>query len=35
MFLPLQFLYEISIWITWYWERKERKREEAEAAKGS
>src|ERR1041385_5803350 len=30
MFLPLQLLYEISIWITWYWERKKR-REAAEA----
>ncbi len=32
MFLPLQGLYEISIWIAWYWERKERKRQEAEEA---
>jgi sec-independent protein translocase protein TatC len=33
MFLPLQLLYEISIWITWYWERKEKKRSvEAEGA---
>src|ERR1044071_2190504 len=30
MFLPLQLLYEISIWIAWYWERQERKREERE-----
>jgi sec-independent protein translocase protein TatC len=38
MFLPLQGLYEISIWIAWYWERKEKKRlaaeEAAEAARG-
>ena len=26
MFVPLQFLYEISVWIAWYWERQERKR---------
>jgi sec-independent protein translocase protein TatC len=26
MFLPLQCLYEISIWITWYWERQDKKR---------
>ncbi len=26
MAIPLQFLYEISVWITWYWERQERKR---------
>src|SRR5262249_18122707 len=33
MFLPLQLLYEISIWIAWYWERQEKKREaEAERA---
>jgi sec-independent protein translocase protein TatC len=25
MFLPLQLLYEISIWITWWWERKQRR----------
>jgi len=27
MFLPLQILYEISVWVTWYWERQDRKRE--------
>ena len=27
MFLPLQLLYEISVWIAWYWERKEKKLE--------
>ncbi len=32
MALPLQLLYEISVWITWYWERKEKKRQEQEAA---
>ena len=32
MFLPLQALYEISIWVAWYWERKERKRRAAEEA---
>lgn len=26
MFLPLQGLYEISIWVAWYWERQEKKR---------
>jgi Tat protein translocase TatC len=30
MALPLQVLYEISIWIAWYWERKERKLREKE-----
>lgn len=27
MALPLQVLYEISVWIAWYWERRDRKRE--------
>ncbi len=26
MFIPLQLLYEISIWIAWYWEREDRKK---------
>lgn len=26
MALPLQALYEISVWVAWYWERKEKKR---------
>ena len=29
MALPLLLLYEISVWIAWYWERKERKRAQA------
>ena len=32
MAIPLLALYEISVWITWYWERKEKKRMEAEDA---
>ncbi len=32
MFLPLQGLFEISIWIAWYWERRDRKREAAQSA---
>jgi len=32
MFIPLQLLYEISIWIAWYWERRDRKRAEQEKA---
>jgi sec-independent protein translocase protein TatC len=27
MFIPLQLLYEITVWIAWYWDRQERKRE--------
>jgi sec-independent protein translocase protein TatC len=27
MAVPLQILYEISVWIAWYWERQERKRQ--------
>jgi sec-independent protein translocase protein TatC len=30
MAIPLQILYEISVWIAWYWERRDRKRAEAE-----
>lgn len=26
MAIPLQFLYEVTVWIAWYWERKARKR---------
>jgi sec-independent protein translocase protein TatC len=29
MFLPLQILFEISVWIAWYWERQEKKKEAA------
>ena len=29
MFVPLQLLYEITVWIAWYWDRQERKREAA------
>jgi len=29
MAIPLQMLYECSVWIAWYWERRDRKREEA------
>ncbi len=29
MAIPLQVLYEISVWIAWYWERQERKRQAA------
>ncbi len=32
MALPLQLLYEITVWIAWYWERQEKKREAALAA---
>jgi sec-independent protein translocase protein TatC len=32
MFVPLQLLYEISIWIAWYWERRDRKRAEQQSA---
>ena len=32
MFVPLQLLYEITIWIAWYWERNERKRQKAAGA---
>ena len=29
MAIPLQMLYECSVWIAWYWERKDRKRAKA------
>jgi sec-independent protein translocase protein TatC len=32
MFLPLQMLYEVSIWVAWYWERQDKKREAAAEA---
>lgn len=32
MAFPLQILYEISVWIAWYWERKEKRRLAAEEA---
>lgn len=32
MFIPLQILYEASVWIAWYWERQDRKREAEQAA---
>jgi sec-independent protein translocase protein TatC len=32
MAVPLYLLYEICIWVSWYWERQEKKREAAEAA---
>jgi sec-independent protein translocase protein TatC len=28
MAVPLQLLYEVSVWVAWYWERRDRKREE-------
>ncbi|MCX6883910.1 MAG: twin-arginine translocase subunit TatC [Verrucomicrobia bacterium] len=35
MFLPLQGLYEISIWIAWYWERQDRKKAAQQAENNS
>jgi sec-independent protein translocase protein TatC len=32
MAVPLQMLFEVSVWITWYWERQEKKREAAAEA---
>ena len=32
MAIILQVLFEISVWIAWYWERRDRKRESAESA---
>jgi sec-independent protein translocase protein TatC len=34
MFVPLQLLYEITIWIAWYWERNEKKRQGSNAETG-
>src|SRR2546425_1844031 len=34
MFVPLQGLYEISIWVAWWWERQERKQAELERGEG-
>ena len=31
MAIPLQILYEVSVWVAWYWERRDRKRAAAEA----
>ena len=31
MFVPLQLLYEITVWIAWYWDRQEKKRAAREA----
>ncbi|SPE55577.1 Sec-independent protein translocase protein TatC [Verrucomicrobia bacterium] len=36
MALPLQILFEITVWVAWYWERQEKKRDAAaEAAAGN
>ena len=29
MAIPLQLLYEISVWIAWFWERRDKKRAKA------
>lgn len=29
MFVPLQLLYEVTVWVAWYWDRQDRKREAA------
>ncbi|HEV2320132.1 MAG TPA: twin-arginine translocase subunit TatC [Verrucomicrobiae bacterium] len=34
MFVPLQLLYEITVWIAWYWDRRDKKRAAAEALNG-
>ena len=31
MAIPLQILYELTVWIAWYWERGDRKRAKAES----
>lgn len=33
MFVPLQLLYEITVWIAWYWDRQDKKLEAIEASK--
>jgi sec-independent protein translocase protein TatC len=33
MAIPLQILYEISVWIAWYWERKEKKQAALESGR--
>lgn len=33
MAIPLLILYEISVWVAWYWERQDKKLEEAEQAR--
>jgi sec-independent protein translocase protein TatC len=35
MALPLYMLYEICVWVAWYWERQEKKQEEQAAAGGA
>ncbi|MCX6921635.1 MAG: twin-arginine translocase subunit TatC [Verrucomicrobia bacterium] len=35
MAVPLYMLYEICVWITWYWERQDKKREAGESAGGA
>jgi len=35
MFVPLQGLYEISIWVAYYWEKRDAKRKAQEAAAGT
>ncbi len=32
MAVPLYVLYEVCVWVAWYWERRDKKREAAEAA---
>jgi Sec-independent protein secretion pathway component TatC len=32
MFVPLQVLYEITVWIAWYWNRRDQKRARGAAA---
>jgi sec-independent protein translocase protein TatC len=34
MFLPLQMLYEISVWVAWCWERQDKKRAGVETKLG-